>query len=169
MILDCLWYFSCVQRYFELYLPSSMYCKMAKLNSYIMPIGRKRDWLHCYWINCIYVYLGIIVSIGTDLKQTFRSLFMGLDHTIQAVYRETFKLMQDKPNRKKSVYQQEWGWRSGRLKPCYTGLWSGEACVAVTDTHSVAVSLVLRRPMYSLSSRLAVSLSVSSAVMVCGP
>lgn len=106
-----------------------------------------------------YIYNHWFVCFTADSLHCF---FMG-----HAAHRETFERRQDKSKRKKCVSRcdvdaEEWS-------PCYTGLWSGEACVAVTVTQSAAVSLLRRRPVYSLSSRLAVSFSVSSAVMVCGP
>lgn len=53
----------------------------------------------------MYVYLGIIVSLGTE------SIFSGLSIWVWIIpfklYIETFKPRHDKPNRKISVYQQE--------------------------------------------------------------
>lgn len=67
------------------------------------------------------------------------------------LFRETFKLIETKS--KLNVSMSGRGVDEKERSPRYTGLWSGEACVAVTVTHSMAVSLVLRSPVYSLSSR----------------
>lgn len=34
-------------------------CKMGRLNSFVMLTLAGREWIHFWWISCVYGYLGI--------------------------------------------------------------------------------------------------------------